>query len=73
MPKYTLSKWFAAGSGRATRAPGSDTILFTWNGRAAGHARYVEHVKRYAFDGAEYPSLPALLRAVAAANTRPAV
>jgi hypothetical protein len=66
MAKYQLSKWFARGAGHAVRFHGSDTVLFQWNGKPDGHARYIPHVNRYARNGAEFASLAALLRAVEA-------
>lgn len=64
MAKYALSKWFGRGAGHVVRFHGSDTLLFSWNGRNDGCARYVSHVKRYVRNGVEYASLAALLRAV---------
>ena len=64
MAKYALSKWFARGSGHVVRFHDSETLLFYWNGRGDGAARYVPHVKRYTRGGAEHASLAALLRAV---------
>ena len=66
MTKYSLSKWFAQGSGHVVRYHNSETLLFQWNGKSDGAARYVPHVKRYARNGNEYASLAALLRAVTA-------
>ncbi len=66
MGRRALSKWFAKGSGHVVRYPGSETMLFKWNGKSDGSARYIAHVSRYARNGVEYPSLAALLRAVAA-------
>jgi hypothetical protein len=66
MARRALSKWFAKGSGYVARYPGSETLLFKWNGRDAGTARYIRHVGRYSRNGQEYPSLAALLRAVEA-------
>lgn len=66
MAKYAMSKWFGTGSGHVIRFHNSDTLLFKWNGRADGSARYVEHVKRYVRNGVEHASLAALLRAVEA-------
>lgn len=71
MAKYALSRYFAKGRGHAIRFHGSDTLIFYWNGRAAGTARFIPHVKRYARNGQEYPSLAALLRAVEAAPFAP--
>ena len=62
----TLSKWFARGSGHVTRYTNSETLLFQWNGKPDGAARYVPHVKRYARNGIEYSTLAALLRGVTA-------
>lgn len=70
--KYTLSKYFAQGSGHVIRLHGSDTLLFRWNGRPDGAARHIPHVKRYSRNGNEYPSLAALLRAVEAEHKAPA-
>ena len=64
MTKYAMSKWFARGAGHVIRFHNSDTLLFCWNGRPDGAARYVEHVKRYARNGAEHASLAALLRSI---------
>lgn len=64
MARYALSKWFARGSGHVIRFHDSDTLLFRWNGKASGSARYIEHVKRYVRHDKEYPSLAALLRGV---------
>lgn len=64
--KYAMSKWFANGAGHVVRFHNSDVLLFQWNGRPAGSARYVPHVKRYVRLQTEYPSLAALLRAVEA-------
>jgi hypothetical protein len=61
-------KWFANGAGCMTRYNGSDILLFMWNGKPAGHARYISHVNRYSYAGEEYKSLAALLRAVAVAQ-----
>ena len=66
MVSKAINKWFAKGSGKVSRYPGSDVLLFKWNGRPDGAARYIGHVKRYARNGNEYPSLAALLRAVEA-------
>lgn len=66
MAKYALSKWFGRGSGHAIRFHNSETLLLQWNGRPDGAARYVPHVKRYTRNGAEFPSLAALLRSVEA-------
>lgn len=66
MARKALSKWFAKGSGYVSRYPGSETLLFQWNGRADGSARLIRHVGRYSRNGTEYPSLSALLRAVEA-------
>jgi hypothetical protein len=63
MAKKT-SKWFAAGSGCFTRY--DDVLLFQWNGRADGSARYLPHVKHYSRNGLEFTSLAALLRWVEA-------
>ena len=71
MAKYAISKWFARGAGRVVRMHGSDVLLFQWNGREAGTARYVEHVKRYTRGGVEHASLAALLRAVERELTLP--
>jgi hypothetical protein len=64
--KYAMSKWFARGSGHVVRFHDSDVLLFKWNGRDAGSARYVAHVKRYTRNGAEFASLAALLRSIEA-------
>jgi hypothetical protein len=64
MSKYSLSKWFARGSGHVIRYQNSETLLFQWNGKPDGAARFVPHVKCYARNGNEFPSLAALLRAV---------
>ena len=64
MSKYALSRYFANGAGHAIRFHGSDTLLFQWNGKPDGSARYVEHVKRYTRNGKEFASLAALLRAI---------
>jgi hypothetical protein len=64
--KYAMSKYFARGSGHVVRFHDSDVLLFKWNGRDAGSARYVQHVKRYTRNGAEFASLAALLRAIEA-------
>lgn len=66
MARYALSKWFANGSGHVVRLHNSETLLFRWNGRNDGSARYIEHVRRYARDKREHASLAALLRAVEA-------
>jgi hypothetical protein len=66
MAKYALSKYFGRGHGHVLRMHKSEVLLFSWNGRPDGSARYVEHVKRYTRNGNEYPSLAALLRAVEA-------
>lgn len=66
MSKYQMSKWFARGAGHVVRYTKSDSLLFQWNGKADGAARYVAHVKRYTREGREYTSLAALLRAVEA-------
>lgn len=64
MAKYALSKYFARGAGHALRIHNSDTLLFSWNGRPDGYARYIDHVKRYARNGQEFASLAALLRSI---------
>lgn len=64
MAKYALSKWFGRGSGHVTRYHNSDILLFRWNGKSDGSARYIEHVRRYSRNGVEHASLAALLRAV---------
>jgi hypothetical protein len=64
--KHALSKYFGQGYGHVTRYHNSDTLLFSWSGRADGTARYIPHVKRYARNGREFASLAALLRAVEA-------
>ena len=64
MIKKELSKWFDRGAGYVCRYPNSDCLLFQWNGKPDGVARFYPHVKRYGRNGAEYPSLAALLRAV---------
>lgn len=66
MSKLSLSKWFAKGSGHVSRYPKSDVLLFQWNGRPDGSARYIPHVRSYARNGNEFASLAALLRAVEA-------
>lgn len=70
MAKYALSKYFDRGAGHVVRFQNSDTLLFSHHGRADGSARYIEHVKRYARNGAEHKSLAALLRAVEAEHAR---
>lgn len=70
MPKYAMSKYFAKGAGQVRRFHNSDALLFDWHGRADGAARYVEHVKRYARNGIEHPSLAALLRSVEAEHAK---
>lgn len=70
MARRALSKWFAKGSGHVARYPGSETMLFKWNGKSDGTARYIRHVNRYARNGVEYPSLAALLRAVEAEHAQ---
>jgi len=64
--KYAMSKWFANGSGHVVRLHNSDLLLFKWNGKDDGTARYIKHVKRYVRNGSEFASLAALLRSVAA-------
>jgi hypothetical protein len=66
MSTKSRSEWFANGSGHFTRYSDSDVLLFWWNGRPDGAARAIPHVRRYSRNGAEYPSLAALLRAVEA-------
>ncbi len=66
MSKYQLSKYFGNGSGHVVRYVDSEILLFYWNGREDGAARYVAHVKRYTRERREYKSLAALLRAVEA-------
>lgn len=66
MSLKSSNTYFARGAGCASRYAGSDTILFTWHGRADGSARYVEHVRRYARNRVEHKSFAALLRAVEA-------
>lgn len=66
MAKAAMSKYFAKGSGHVVRYKNSETLLFSWNGKPDGAARIVDHVKRYARNGQEYPSLAALLRGVEA-------
>lgn len=58
-------KWFAKGHGCASRYPNSETILFDWNGKPDGSARFTPHVKTYTRNGKEHISFAALLRAVA--------
>lgn len=70
MAKYALSRYFARGAGHVIRFHNSDTLLFQWHGRADGHARYVEHVKRYTRNGQEHASLAALLRAIEAEHAK---
>ena len=62
--KFQMSKYFANGSGHVVRIKDSDTLLFKWNGKDDGTARYIEHVKRYSRNGKEHASLAALLRSV---------
>lgn len=64
--KCAMSKWFARGSGHAIRFHNSELLLFKWNGRNDGHARYVSHVKRYVRNNVEHASLAALLRSIEA-------
>lgn len=64
--KYAMSKYFAKGAGHVIRLNGSDILLFNWNGRKDGAARYIPHVGRYSRNGIEHKSLAALLRAVEA-------
>lgn len=59
-----MSKYFARGAGHAVRFHNSETLLFTWNGRADGSARCIPHVRRYARNGVEHASLAALLRSI---------
>lgn len=66
MAKYALSKYFGRGSGHAIRFHNSEILLFKWNGRDDGSARFVPHVKRYTRNGVEYASLAALLRSIEA-------
>lgn len=70
MSRRALSKWFANGAGHVYRYPGSETLLFQWNGKADGSARYIPHVNRYARNGVEFPSFAALLRSVESEHTR---
>ena len=64
--RLAISKYFDNGAGRVVRLHNSDLLLFYWHGRNDGHARYVEHVKRYVRNGVEHKSLAALLRSVEA-------
>lgn len=41
MSKYQLSKWFARGAGHVVRYQNSETLLFSWNGKADGARVYV--------------------------------
>lgn len=66
MASRAINKWFAKGRGQVSSYPSIDALLFRWDGRPDGVARYIGHVKRYARNGKEYPSLSALLRAVEA-------
>lgn len=70
MPKYQLSKYFARGAGHVVRYRDSEILLFYWNGKENGAARYVAHVKRYTRERREYVSLAALLRAVEAEHAK---
>lgn len=70
MSKVALSKYFGRGPGHVLRQRNSAILLFSWNGKPDGSARYVEHVNRYARNGREYPSLAALLRAVEAEHAQ---
>lgn len=70
MAKYALSKYFDTGAGHVIRFHNSDTLLFQWNGKPDGSARYVEHVKRYVRNGAEHASLATLLRSVEAEHAK---
>ena len=69
--KYALSKYFGRGSGHAVRFHNSDTLLFQWNGKPDGSARFIEHVRRYARNGQEHASLAALLRSIEAEHAKP--
>jgi len=64
MAKYAMSKYFGNGSGHVIRLNNSETLLFKWNGKSDGSARFIEHVKRYQRNGKEHASLAALLRSV---------
>jgi len=66
MNNYAMDKTFANGAGRVIRYHCSMVLLFHWNGRPDGRARYIPHVRRYARHGIEHRSLAALLRAVVA-------
>lgn len=69
MTRYALSKYFDNGAGHVVRYSDSETLLFTFNGRPDGAARFIAHVKRYSRNGVEHKSLAALLRAVSAEHT----
>jgi hypothetical protein len=59
-------KWFDGGAACVTHYENSETLLFDWNGKPDGAARYIPHVRRYSRGGVEFQSLAALLRAVEA-------
>lgn len=66
MKRHAMSKSFSTGAGHVLRHYNSAVLLFSWQGKPDGSARYVEHVNRYVRNGVEYPSLAALLRGVEA-------
>ncbi|MDA9547867.1 MULTISPECIES: hypothetical protein [unclassified Bradyrhizobium] len=66
MKRHAMSKYFGNGTGHVLRQHNSAVLLFRWQGKPDGSARYAEHVNRYVRNGVEYPSLAALLRAVEA-------
>ncbi|QOZ68904.1 hypothetical protein SAMN05192541_15129 [Bradyrhizobium arachidis] len=70
MKRHAMSKYFGNGAGHVLRQHNSAVLLFSWRGRPAGTARYVERVNRYTRDGVEYSSLAALLRAVEDEHTQ---
>ena len=72
MAKYELSKYFARGAGHVIRYKNCESLLFYWNGKDDGAARYVPHVRRYSRNGTEHASLAALLRAVEAEHVNAA-
>jgi hypothetical protein len=72
MPAKRTNKWFGKGSGLMTRYSDGDAIMFYWNGKPDGAARFIPHVGRYSRRGLEYKSLAALLRAIEAEHQEPA-
>ena len=65
--KYEMSRYFGNGSGRAIILKGSDTVLFSWNGKSDGVADRMfpgQRITPWVRKGIEHPNFASLLRAV---------